>query len=72
MTIEKRVVFVSPDGQFHESEEAAIEYVKRVEIERRMIGIISTLLEESCDGNNIEDARVLTTNLMEHFNITTR
>ncbi len=68
MTIEKRTVFVSPDGQFHESEESAKKYVERGELVKALRAEIVSYLEDS-GGDPYSDARGITDMLLSKFNV---
>jgi hypothetical protein len=68
MTIEKRTVFVSPDGQFHDTEDKAEEYVKLGELTKALRGEITSYLEKS-DGDPFDDGVGIANLLLEKFNI---
>ncbi len=65
MGIVKREVWQSPDGQFHETEEDAVRYVERGEINRAIRGTL--IAAEACDS---DDVGLVADVLMQHFNIT--
>jgi hypothetical protein len=68
MTIEKRTVFVSPDGQFHATEFEAEQYVKLGKLTTELRGEIISYLEQS-DGDPFEDGSGIANLLLEKFNI---
>jgi hypothetical protein len=68
MTIEKRTVFVSPDGQFHDTEAKAVEYVRHGELVVKLRGEIISYLQDS-DGEPFEDGVGIANMLLEKFNI---
>lgn len=74
MAIEERTVFVSPDGQFHETREKAEEYVARGDIEQALRGSIASYLENSDNEFDnkeaYEDSCAIARIVMEKFNIT--